>query len=285
MPSPSAVENTSSPALASEPSGSGSGRRPIALVTGASSGIGAAMAHELARDGHDLVLAARRIDAMQQLAEELQHHGGVVTVLAADLSQAGAAARLAGEIQARGLAIDVLINNAGLGANGRFDESDPTRIGEMLQVNIVALTELTRLLLPDMVARRRGRVMLVASTAGFQPGPQMAVYCATKAYVLSLGEAIGYELRNSGVTVTTLCPGATATNFSKVAETETVALFQNRLAPVMSAAEVARIGYWGLKAGRRVVVTGVMNKVSALAGRFGPRALALSMASSLMSKR
>src|SRR5207253_3971511 len=115
-------------------------------------------------------------------------HGAEVTILAADLSQAAAAARLAGEIQARGLTIDVLINNAGLGALGRFDRIDPARVGEMLQVNVAALTELTRLLLPGMVARRRGKIMMVASVAAFQPGPHMAVYFASKAYVLSLGE-------------------------------------------------------------------------------------------------
>jgi len=188
--------------------------RPIALVTGASSGIGANLARELARDGHDLVLSARRVEAMQALAAELKALGATCTILAADLSRNGAAAALVRDLEARGLIVEVLINAAGLGANGRFDISDPTRVSEMLQVNVVALTELTRMLLPPMVARRSGKVMLVASTAGFQPGPQMAVYCASKAYVLNLGEAIAYELHGSGVTVTTLCPGATDTEFA-----------------------------------------------------------------------
>ena len=198
--------------------------RPLALVTGASSGIGADLARELARDGHDLVLSARSIEPMQALAAELEADGAGAVVIAADLSRPGGATELAGAIAARGLDIDVLVNNAGLGGIGRFDQMEPQRISDMLQVNIVALTELTRLLLPGMVARRRGKVLLVASTASFQPGPRMAAYFATKAYVLSLGEALAYELRATGVTVTTLCPGATATNFFKAAGANEIAL-------------------------------------------------------------
>jgi short-subunit dehydrogenase len=259
--------------------------RPVALVTGASSGIGVDLAREAARDGHDVVLAARRLGPMEALARELESLGARATVIAADLARPGAAAALANEIAGRGLTLDVLINNAGLGANGRFDASDPARNAEILQVNVVALTELTRLLLPGMVARRHGRVMLVASTAAFQPGPQMAVYCATKAYVLSLGEAIAYELRGTGVTVTSLCPGATATNFSQVAETGRTNLFKSRLIRVMTSAEVARIGYRGLKAGRRVVIPGWTNKLVALSGRVSPGFLSLPIANSMMSSR
>ncbi len=153
----------------------------------------------------------------------------------------------------------------------------------MLELNVVALTELTRQFLPGMVARRQGRVLLVASTAAFQPGPQMAVYCATKAYVLSFGEAIAYELSGTGVTVTTLCPGATATEFSRAAGVDTVPLFQSRLNPVMSAARVAEIGYRALKAGRRVVVSGLLNKLLAASSRFAPRFLTLPIAKALMS--
>jgi short-subunit dehydrogenase len=256
--------------------------RPIALVTGASGGIGAALARELARHGHDLVLAARGVAAMETLAAELSEEGASATVIAADFAQPGAAATLADEIARRGLGIEILVNNAGLGAAGRFDKCDPVRINEMLQVNIVALTELTRLLLPGMVARGRGKIMLVASVAGYQPGPRMAVYFASKAYVLSLGEALAHELRHTGVGVTVLCPGATATNFFAVAGA-TNTIMAGRFRRMMRAADVARLGCRGLAAGRRVVITGAMNKLLVLAGRFAPHRISLPVTDLLMS--
>ncbi len=258
--------------------------RPIALVTGASSGIGAELAREAAKDGHDLVLVARRREAMEALAEKLKADGAAVTIIAADLAKAGAAAALAQELAARGVVLDVLINAAGLGDSGRFDRAEPEKIAAMLHVNVVALTELTRLVLLQMVARRRGKVMLVASTAAFQPGPEMAVYYASKAYVLSLGRAIGYELRRTGVTVTTLCPGPTATGFAEVAQMQGSALFSGPM-PVMQAADVARLGYAALKAGRPVVVTGLLNRIIALSTRFTPPAMLLPIASSLSRAR
>jgi uncharacterized protein len=254
--------------------------RPLALVTGASSGIGADLVRELARDGHDVVLSARNLAPMQALAAELEAYGASAVIIPADLSNPGAGQELAGAVETRGLQIDVLICNAGLGGIGRFDQMDPGRIGEMLQVNVVALTELTRLLLPGMVARRRGKVMLVASTASFQPGPRMAVYFATKAFVLSLGEALAYELRATGVTVTTLCPGATATNFFKTAGAN-----ENAFGPAMSTAAVARSGYRALKAGRRVVITGVLNNILAIGAKLAPHSITLPAAAALMSRR
>ncbi len=257
-----------------------SATRSLALVTGASSGIGADLARELARDGHDLVLSARTVAPMEALAAELGVHGASSVIIPADLSKPGGGGALANAIEARGLTVDVLVNNAGLGAVGRFDQMEPVRIGEMLQVNIVALTELTRLVLPGMVARRHGKVMLVASTAGFLPGPRMAVYFGTKAYVLSFGEALAYELRGSGVTVTVLCPGATATNFFRVAGAE-----DRALRPTMSAAAVARIGYRGCKTGRPVVVPGILNKILAIASRLSPHRITLPAANALMARR
>jgi uncharacterized protein len=257
------------------------GRRPLALVTGASRGIGADLARELAKDGHDLVLAARSVAAMQTLAAELTSHGGTVTVIEADLSRPGAAAQLAADLEARGLMIEVLVNNAGLGSIGRFDRSDPARVGEMLQVNIAALTELTRLLLPGMQSRGHGRILLVGSTAGFQPGPRMAVYFATKAYVLSFGEALAWEVRGTGVTVTVLCPGATATDFFRVAGVAG----GKAVGPMMSSAAVARIAWRGCKAGRRVVIAGLMNRIMAMGGRMTPRALLLPAVDTLNAKR
>jgi uncharacterized protein len=259
--------------------------RPLALVTGASSGIGADLARELARDGHDLVLTARRQAPMEALAIELEAWGATSVVTTADLSRPGAAAELVKAIETRGLMIEVLVNNAGLGAIGRFDQTDPVRISEMLQVNIVALTELTRLLLPGMVARGRGRVMLVGSTAGFQPGPGMAVYFAAKAYVLSLGEALAEELRGTGVTLTTLCPGPTATNFAQISGSNELPYFNSAMRHVMSAAEVARLGYHGLKGGRRVVITGLLNRIVALGGRYAPHPISLKVTKALTSQR
>jgi short-subunit dehydrogenase len=255
--------------------------RPWALVTGASSGIGAALARELARHGHDLVLSARSRAPMEVLAEELRRLGANATIVTADLSRAGAAATLIKEIAASGVEIDVLINNAGLGVAGHFDRIDPARIGEVMQVNIVALTELTRLLLPGMVKRRRGKIMLVASTASFLPGPGMAVYFASKAYVRSLGEALAEELRGSGVTVNVLCPGATATDFFRVAGTGNSVMAQN-LRRMMSAQDVAAIGYRGLARGKRVTVTGWLNRALTLAAHLTPHAITLPLTERMM---
>ena len=255
--------------------------RPCALVTGASSGIGAALARELARDGHDLVLAARSLSPMESLAAELRALGATATVIAADLAQPGAAAALVADIAGRGIELDVLVNNAGLGAFGRFERVDPARDGEMIQVNIVALTELTRAVLPAMQGRRRGKIMLVASTASFLPCPNMAVYAATKAYVRSFGEALAEELSGSGVVVNVLCPGTTATNFFDVAGG---ALSRVQMQRMMSADDVARIGYAGLRRGERVTVAGWMNRVLAFAATHTPHFLTLPATAKMMAQ-
>jgi len=222
----------------------------IALVTGASAGIGLYTALGLARAGFCVVMAGRdgaRLERARRMVVERSGGARVETTLA-DFASLATVRGLAERVLATHDRLDLLVNNAGLGAAGRFDRCDPSRIGEILQVNIVALTELTRLLLPGMIARGHGRVMLVASVAGFQPGPHMAAYFASKTYVLSLGEALAYELRATGVSVTTLCPGATATRFFTVAGADNSAMAR-RLRRMMRAEDVARLGYRGLAAG------------------------------------
>jgi uncharacterized protein len=257
------------------------GERPWALVTGASSGIGAALARELARRGHDLVLSARRRPAMEALAEEIRGLGATATIIPADLAAAGGAMALAEAITGAGIAVDVLIANAGLGAIGRFADIAPARHAEIMQVNIVALTELTQALLPTMLARRRGRIMLVASTASFVPCPHMAVYAASKAYVRSFGEALAQELKGTGVTVNVLCPGTTATEFFAVAGSLPSPLQARRM---MTAEEVARIGCRGLFDAERVTIAGLMNRILAFAATHAPHALTLPVGERMMAQ-
>ncbi|HEY8793823.1 MAG TPA: SDR family oxidoreductase, partial [Gemmatimonadaceae bacterium] len=256
--------------------------RPLALVTGASSGIGADLARELARHGHDLVLTARRAPELEALAAELRALGAAATVITKDLSVPGAARELAATVERAGMQIDVLVNNAGFGDVGAFVHEDPDRIDAMLQVNVAALTALTRAMLPGMVARKRGRIMFVSSTAAFQPGPNMATYCATKAYVLSLGEAIARELRGTGVTLTTLCPGATVTGFAAESGAESLPLFKSKLVPKMTSAAVARAGYDEMMRGKPVLVTGFVNKIVAFSGPVFPRFIVFPIAKLLL---
>jgi len=256
--------------------------RPLALVTGASSGIGADLARELARHGHDLVLTARRAPELEALANELRVLGAAATVIVKDLGVPGTARELATEIERRGMRIDVLVNNAGFGDVGPFVREDPDRIDTMIQVNMASLTVLTRAILPGMVERRRGRVMLLSSTAAFLPGPNMATYCATKAYVLSLGEALARELRGTGVTITTLCPGATITGFAAESGAEKLPLFKSSLVPKMSSAKVARAGYQAMMRGKPVLVTGFINKFVAFSGPVFPRFIVFPVAKLLM---
>jgi len=244
--------------------------RNTALITGASSGIGLELANLFARDGNDLVLVARNEGKLRQLASRLEGEFGIATrVLAADLAKAHAAQELVMTLNVHEVTIDALVNNAGFGLSGPFVATDLDKELEMIQVNIVALTELTKLLLPGMVARRSGRILNLASTAAFQPGPLMAVYYATKAYVLSFSEAIADELRDSGVTVTALCPGPTDTGFAVAARLESSRLFN--MAKPMTSAAVARIGYEAMKRGKRVVIPGMRNKLLAQSIRLTPR--------------
>jgi short-subunit dehydrogenase len=247
------------------------------MVTGASSGIGLELARLLAADGHDLVLVARRADVLQQVASELESaHQVRAYVLADDLSDPAAPRRVFETLGAEGIELDILVNNAGFGLAGPLASADAQRTHDMIEVNVTAVTMLTRLALPAMVARGRGRILNVASTAAFQPGPLMAVYYAAKAYVLSFSEAIADELRDTGVTVTALCPGPTRTRWADVAGVRQSPMF-TRLA-VADAGPVARAGYDAMMRGRRVVIPGLVNRLVAFGNRFVPRRLATSLA-------
>lgn len=251
-----------------------------ALITGASAGIGRELALLFARDGFDLVLVARRDAALHELAREISALGRSARVVAADLSVPGAAERLHHRLTADGIAVDVLVNNAGFGLQGRFDQLPLDRQLAMIQLNVASLTALTRLFLPGMLARSRGGVLNVASTAAFQPGPLMAVYYATKAYVLSFTEAVAEEIAGSQVKVTCLAPGPTETEFAAEANLTTSRLFRGG---AMSAADVARAGYDGWKEGTRLVIPGARNRFGAFAVRFAPRAVATRVTKRLNS--
>lgn len=250
-----------------------------ALITGASSGLGRDYARLFAADGQDVLLVARRLDRLEELCGEFESaHGVRAVALSCDLSGDGAAARLVDRVDNLGLEVDFLVNNAGLGSNGAFAEADLASQLEMIQVNVKVLVELTHLLVPSMVARGRGRILNVGSVAGFQPGPYMATYFASKAFVNSFTEALAWELDGTGVTATVSCPGATATEFGDKAGNGDSLLFRLGAADSM---EVAREGYAAMKAGQRMVVHGLTNKVAAQSVRLTPRALVLGIASRL----
>jgi short-subunit dehydrogenase len=240
-----------------------------ALVTGASYGIGRELARLCARDGYDLVLVARSKDRLAELEEELRtRHSISVTCVSMDLTEPDAPQKLYEETMRAGIEVAILINNAGYGYAGPFAEGETKMQVDMVQLNVTALTHLTRLFLPSMLSRGRGRILNVASTASFQPGPFMEVYYATKAFVLSLSEALAEELRDSGVTVTVLCPGPTATEFHARAKTADSRL---RHLGVMDAGAVAEQGYRGMMAGKVIVVTGLLNRLLVQSIRFSPR--------------
>jgi uncharacterized protein len=239
------------------------------LITGASGGIGYELARLFARDHHNLVLVARSREKLAQVATELQPTGVTIKTIAFDLAQLPASKFLFDQLQSEGIAVDILINNAGFGTHGEFAQTAEEEILGQIQLNISALTELTRLFLPPMIQRRSGRIMNVASTAGFQPGPLMAVYYATKAYVISFTEAIANELRDSGVTVTCFCPGATRTGFAKRAGIEKSRLFKSMAA--MNAEKVALEGYRAVMEGRGLAISGAHNWIVAQSTRFAPR--------------
>ena len=247
-------------------------QRPTALVTGGSGGIGLEMAKVLARHGFDLVLVARSRDTLEGVAGKIEGQYEVKAhVFAADLRRREAPEEIFDFLRNESIPIEVLVNNAGFGLGGEFSETELTRELEMIQVNIAALTHLTKLFLPAMIKAKSGRILNLASTAAFQPGPLMAVYYATKAYVLSFSEALAEELRNTGVTVTALCPGPTRTDFAAEANVSNSRLFS--LFGSADAGDVAEFGFRAMMDGTRVAIPGFKNKLVAQANRFSPRAI------------
>jgi hypothetical protein len=259
--------------------------RSLALITGASVGIGRELALLMA-DRHDLILIARNQQQLESVAAECRRRGGEGAAIAeawpVDLAEPGAPREIFRRVQERGWFVEFLVNNAGFGIHGPFAEAELSGQLAMLQVNCSALTALTGLFLPPMCHANRGRVLNVASTAAFQPGPMMAVYYASKAYVLHFSEAVDAELAGSAVRVCALCPGATETEFQKRAGLAGTALFRGRVATVE---EVARAGYAGMLRGQRVIVPGAKNKLLAFGVRFVPRRAVTAVARRLNTPR
>lgn len=250
---------------------------PLAVITGASTGIGRELALICARHGYDVVLTARSQSALDRLASDIYASTSrPARIISKDLSDPSAPDEIFEEVTRGGTAVDALINNAGFGLVGKFWELDAAQQLGMINLNIAALTQLTRLFSPGMIARGRGRILNVASTAAFQPGPLMAVYYATKAYVVSFSAAVHNECRGSGVTVTTLCPGPTKTEFQKRSGASESKLFEG--GRVMDAARVARIGFEAMQAGKPMAISGRMNAAMAFLTRFAPIQLTASMA-------
>jgi len=246
----------------------------VALITGASAGLGAEFARQLARRGTRLVLVARREDRLRALADEV----GNARVIAMDLSAHDAAERLVADLDAAGDEVELLINNAGFGQIGRFASLDAKRQREMIDLNIGTLTDLCRAIAPRMIERNSGGILNIASTAAFQPGPNMAVYFATKAYVLSFTEALHEELKPQGVHVSALCPGPTRTEFGDVAGFGGNGMFDQ---VAMEAPAVVAAGQAGLASNKAVVVPGFINKIGAASTRFAPRSVVRKIAGAI----
>ncbi len=241
-----------------------------ALITGASAGIGLELAHCFARDGHNLVITARRRQRLEKLKKRLENcYPVTVHIIDLDLATPDSPEKLFSFCSSRSIRIDFLVNNAGLGDYGLFHNRDWHKTSEMINLNVNSLTHLTHLFLPKMVERREGKIMNVASTAAFQPGPLMSVYYATKHYVLAFSEALADELKSSGVTVTALCPGPTESEFQESANMQKSKLM-DRL-PMPSSETVARYGYRAMMKGKRIAVHGIVNKVLSKIVSFLPR--------------
>ncbi len=259
--------------------------RHTALITGASFGIGYELAKLFAKDNYNLVLVARNAERLQKIVTEFQQQYNItVHIFSVDLSLPKAVEKIFQFTQEKNISVDFLINNAGFGTHGMFAESNLDEQLGMIQVNITALTHLTKLFLPEMMKRNFGKIMNVASTAAFQPGPFMATYYATKAYVLSFSEALASELKTTNITVTALCPGPTETEFQKRAKVEQTKLFA-KSGMVMQAETVANIGYKGLMKGKTLIIPGMWNKLLVHSVRFFPRKLVIKIVRKLQEER
>ncbi len=244
--------------------------RPVALITGASSGIGESLAHQFARGGYDLVLVARREARLHDLSTALARSNGArAAVIVADLADPATPSTIVSRTQDLGIELDALVNNAGYGVQGAFAATPERAELDMVRVNVTALVHLTKLFLPAMIRRRRGKILNVASAAAYFPGPFMAGYYASKAFVLAFSQSLSEEVRGTGVSVTALCPGSTATEFSHIARNRESGL--RRLS--MSAESVARAGYNGLMAGKSVVIPGIGYRLAIFGTRFLPSRL------------
>lgn len=258
--------------------------KPTALITGASGGLGFDLAQLLAQDGHNLILVARSTSKLQNIAQELSRkHGIKVETIAQDLSKIGAGQELWNTLQQKSLQVDVLVNNAGFASYGKFLELPLHEQLNMMDLNMRTLVELTGLFTPEMAKRGKGRVLNVASTAAFLPGPLMAVYYASKAFVLSFGEALSNELEGTGVTVTTLCPGPFASGFQSRAAMQDSKIVQGKKLP--TSLEVAEFGFAAMKKGEPVAIHGVSNYLTAQAPRFLPRTLVTRMVRSAQDRK
>ena len=245
---------------------------PTALITGASNGIGLELAYEHAKNGGNLILIARNSKKLEEIKSEIETKYNVkVNIISKDLSIKNAAQEVYNEVKNLNLQVDYLINNAGFGDFGMFISTKWNKEEEMINLNITALTQFTKLFIKDMIARKNGKILNLASTASFQPGPTMAVYFATKAYVLSFSEAIANEVKEFGVTVTALCPGPTASGFQTAAAMDNAKLFKDKKLP--SSKEVAIYGYNAMLKGKTVAIHGTLNYILANAIRLLPRNL------------
>lgn len=255
-----------------------------ALITGASTGLGKDFCELFSRDKFNLIMVARNKEKLHELAMELKQKYGIeIEIFPTDLSLQENIEKLIDFIKEKNITVEYLINNAGIGVYGKFSETQWRQEYQMMELNMISLTHLMKKVIPMMLENKKGKILNVASTAAFQPGPLMGIYFATKAYVLSLSEALNEELKNTGVTITTLCPGPTETEFFKSAKMESLKFADTKSVFMMTSKEVAEIGYKSLMNSERVIVAGIINKISAFSTRFLPRPLLAKIAQQLLN--